>query len=86
MAEAKACLDQATQSVDVLLTDQGLPDGSGLQVIRHARTRRPACKSLVIFVFGDEVNVLTSIEAGALGYIHKDAAPGTVQVPLDAVK
>ena len=67
VAEAKACLDHATQSVNVLLTDQGLPDGSGLQVIRHARTRHLACESLLIFVFGDEDNVLASIEAGVLG-------------------
>ena len=48
VAEAKACLDHATQSVDVLLKDLGLPDGSGLQVIRYARTRHPAFESLVI--------------------------------------
>jgi DNA-binding NarL/FixJ family response regulator len=78
VAEAKDCLDHATQSVDVLLTDLGLPDGSGLQVIRHARTCHPACESLVISMFGDEDNVLASIEAGALGYIHKDAAPDDI--------
>ena len=48
VAEAKACLGHTTQSVDVLLKDLGLPDGSGLQVIRHARTRHPACESVVI--------------------------------------
>ncbi|MEO7108310.1 MAG: response regulator transcription factor [Rhodoferax sp.] len=78
VAEAKDCLDNATQSVDVLLTDLGLPDGSGLQVIRHARTSHPDCEALVISMFGDEDNVLASIEAGALGYIHKDAAPDDI--------
>ena len=78
VAEAKICLNEATQPVDVLLTDLGLPDGSGLQVIRHARTCHPACEALVISMFGDEDNVLASIEAGALGYIHKDAAPDDI--------
>ena len=78
VAEAKVCLDEAAQSVDVLLTDLGLPDGNGLQVIRHARTCHPACESLVISMFGDADNVLASIEAGALGYIHKDAAPADI--------
>lgn len=78
VAEAKACLDQPGQAVDVLLTDLGLPDGSGLEVIRHARLRQPACEALVISMFGDEDNVLASIEAGALGYIHKDAAPDDI--------
>ncbi|MDI1245156.1 MAG: response regulator transcription factor [Rhodoferax sp.] len=72
---AIAFLDDPAQGVDVLLTDLGLPDGSGLEVIRHARRTHPECEPLVISMFGDEDNVLASIEAGALGYIHKDAAP-----------
>lgn len=78
VAEACAWLDQPGNVVDVLLTDLGLPDGSGLDVIRHARKRHPECESLVISMFGDEDNVLASIEAGALGYIHKDAAPDDI--------
>lgn len=60
--------------LDVLLTDLGLPDGSGLEVIRCARRLHPQCEPLVISMFGDDDNVLASIEAGALGYIHKDSA------------
>ena len=78
VAEACAWLDKPGNVVDVLLTDLGLPDGSGLQVIRHARQRHPECEPLVISMFGDEDNVLASIEAGALGYIHKDAAPDDI--------
>ena len=75
VALAKACLSSPGPGVDVLLTDLGLPDGSGLDVIRLARSTHPACETLVISMFGDEDNVLASIEAGALGYVHKDAAP-----------
>lgn len=76
VAQACAWLDrEAGNPVDVLLVDLGLPDGSGLEVIRHARRRHPECESLVISMFGDEDNVLASIEAGALGYVHKDATP-----------
>lgn len=78
VAEAKAWLDAQGEQTDVLLTDLGLPDGSGLDVIRYARQRNPACEALVISMFGDEDNVLASIEAGALGYIHKDAAPDDI--------
>lgn len=75
VAEACAWLDAERDALDVLLVDLGLPDGSGLTVIRHAKQRHPRCEPLVISLFGDEDNVLASIEAGALGYIHKDSAP-----------
>lgn len=84
VAEALVCLDHPSPRVDVLLTDLGLPDGSGLDVIRHARLRHPECEALVISMFGDEDNVMASIEAGALGYIHKDTTPEDVaQTILD---
>nr|WP_251011096.1 response regulator transcription factor [Variovorax paradoxus] len=73
--EALAWLADANEIPDVLLADLGLPDGSGLDVIRAAVARFPECEPLVVSVFGDEDNVLASIEAGAVGYIHKDAAP-----------
>lgn len=78
VADARAWLDDAGNPLDVLLTDLGLPDGSGLEVIRHAMARNPACEALVISMFGDEENVLASIEAGALGYIHKDSTPDDI--------
>lgn len=75
-AQAHAWLDRCdAPALDVLLVDLGLPDGSGLDVIRHACRVHPQCEPLVISMFGDEDNVLASIEAGALGYVHKDAAP-----------
>jgi DNA-binding NarL/FixJ family response regulator len=78
VAEACAWLGQTEQQVDILMTDLGLPDGSGLEVIRHAIAHHPQCEALVISMFGDEDNVLASIEAGASGYIHKDSAPDDI--------
>lgn len=57
---------------DVLLVDLDLPGGSGIELIRHAAHVRPQCEVMVISVFGDEQHVLTSIEAGATGYLLKD--------------
>jgi len=59
-------------SPDVLLVDLGLPDIHGTEVIRYAARTLPECDIMVITVFGDERNVLASIEAGATGYILKD--------------
>lgn len=63
----------ATHRPDVLLTDLGLPDGSGIEVIRQCAALHPDCNILVITMFGDEKNVMSSVEAGASGYILKDS-------------
>lgn len=60
---------------DVLVVDLGLPDGSGIDVIRMAHARWPLCNIMVSTVFGDEAHVMQSIEAGASGYLLKDSAP-----------
>jgi DNA-binding NarL/FixJ family response regulator len=63
----------AHQSADILLVDLGLPDGSGIEVIRYCTHAHPACNIMVVTTSSDEDSVLDSIEAGASGYILKDA-------------
>lgn len=63
----------ATGQIDVLLTDLGLPDGTGIDVIRACVRHLPKCDIMVITMSSDEDNVLACIEAGATGYILKDA-------------
>ncbi len=48
---------------DVLLVDLGLPDGSGIDVIRAAALQWPNCSIMVSTNFGDETHVMRSIEA-----------------------
>lgn len=60
---------------DVLLVDLGLPDGSGIDVIRSAYAKWPTCAVMVCTTFGDEAHVMKSIEAGASGYLLKDGEP-----------
>jgi len=57
---------------DVLLVDLGLPDGSGIEVIKACAAAYPECDILVISVFGDDTNVLNALDAGAKGYILKE--------------
>jgi len=61
------------EPADVLLVDLGLPDGSGIDVIRAARARWPDCGIMVSTGFGDELHVMQSLEAGAAGYLIKDS-------------
>ncbi len=69
-AEAFAALGKKVP--DVVLTDLGLPDGHGNDLIRTVCSRHPATHCLVISVFGDEKHVIDAIAAGASGYLLKD--------------
>lgn len=71
---------------DVLLVDLGLPDGSGLSLIREAQQRLPDCDVMVITVFGDERHVLESIEAGATGYLLKTGLPQDLSGQVRALR
>jgi DNA-binding NarL/FixJ family response regulator len=72
-AEGLRMLEQ--EPADVLLVDLGLPDGSGIEVIRAARVQWPDCSIVVNTMFGDETQVVRSLEAGASGYLLKDGSP-----------
>ena len=65
-------------AVDVLLVDLGLPDGSGIDVIRAAAKLWPNCSIMVSTNFGDETHVMRSIEAGAVGYLLKDSSAAKI--------
>ena len=71
---------------DVLLVDLGLPDMSGLEVIRACAATCPDCEMMVITVFGDEQHILQSIEAGATGYLLKDAMPEDLAAQIHTLR
>jgi DNA-binding NarL/FixJ family response regulator len=70
----QAIASMAAAQPQVLLVDLGLPDMHGTDVIRHAAGTLPDCEIMVITAFGDERNVLASIQAGATGYVLKDCS------------
>ena len=71
---------------DVLLVDLGLPDVSGIDVIRHSALHHPNTDVLVVTMFGDDQHVLASIEAGATGYLLKDALADRICVSIHELR
>lgn len=71
VAEALCWL--SANQCDLLLTDLGLPDGSGLLIIEACRRLHPDADIMVTTSSSDEDQVLACIEAGASGYVLKGA-------------
>lgn len=59
---------------DAVLCDVNLPDGSGLAVLAHARSRALALPVVVLTGSGDEETVLAALRAGADDYSAKTNA------------
>jgi DNA-binding NarL/FixJ family response regulator len=83
---AAALAGLAAKAPDVLLVDLGLPDMSGLEVVRFTGEWHPACDVLVISVFGDEANVLAALGAGARGYLLKGSLERDVTIDIRDIR
>ena len=57
---------------DLGLIDLGLPDGSGVAVVRALRQKRPESSSIVVTIFDDNEHLFPALKAGAQGYLLKD--------------
>lgn len=57
---------------DIALVDLGLPDGSGLDLIRALSGRQPACQIVVTTIYADDHHLFPALRAGATGYLLKD--------------
>jgi two-component system response regulator NreC len=60
---------------DVILLDIGLPDLSGIEVARQVKQRSPATAIVALTIHEDEEYFFKMLEAGAVGYVPKRAAP-----------
>ncbi len=70
-SEADGIRELLARRPDVLLTDLGLPDGSGINIIKAIQQNQLDCEAMVITGFQDEHHVFSALAAGARGYIYK---------------
>lgn len=70
LADAMSLLGQ--YQFDLALVDLGLPDGSGMEVIRALHGSQPSCYVVVATIYDDDRNLFTALKSGAKGYILKD--------------
>jgi DNA-binding NarL/FixJ family response regulator len=60
---------------DVVLMDLSMPDLDGIEATRELTRRAPAANVVVLTSFSDRERILDALDAGATGYLLKDADP-----------
>ncbi len=70
---------------DVVLMDLRMPEGNGVEAITDLTRRRLRCRVLVLTTYDTDSDVIPAIEAGATGYILKDAPPDELFEAVRAV-
>ncbi|HET8628877.1 MAG TPA: response regulator transcription factor [Thermomicrobiales bacterium] len=58
---------------DIVLMDLQMPRLDGVEAIRQIRARHADVQTIVLTTYGDDDSIFSGIEAGARGYLLKDA-------------
>lgn len=75
-ADGPAALDRIRElAPDVAMVDLRLPALTGIEVARAAADEALATRILIISGYDDAATVYAALEAGAVGFVTKDAAP-----------
>lgn len=69
----EAITQAGTLRPDVVLMDLRMPEMGGVEAIRRLREQMPTVRVLVLTTYDTDDDVLPAIEAGAIGYLLKDA-------------
>lgn len=75
----------ATTEPDVVLMDLSMPGLDGFEATAHITATHPSTRVVVITLFDDEPSVVRAFEAGARGYVSKQADPEQILGAIHAV-
>ncbi len=76
VTEALAIFEEV--HADAVVTDLQLPDGTGLDIVRRLRKRAPDLGLVVLTMHAGDDQIFAAMEAGASGFVGKDAPAGEV--------
>lgn len=84
-ADGTAGIDLAARlRPDVVLMDLSMPGLDGVEATRRLQSVAPEVQVVVLTSFADRRRVLDALEAGAVGYLLKDADPAEVAAGVRA--
>ena len=82
---AKSYLEQHADEVDLILLDYFLPDGTGVDVIHHARALCSMAKIVLISGEIENEDLVADTQGLVDGYLGKDVDPETLKAKLNAL-
>src|SRR5262249_34328207 len=75
-ADGRGAIDAATsEQPDVVLMDLAMPLLDGVEATRMIGENVPTARVVVLTAFSETDRILEAVEAGAVGYLLKDAEP-----------
>lgn len=69
----------AAEGAEVVLMDLEMPPPDGIEATRTIRERHPGVAVVILTSFSDRPRILRALDAGAVGYLLKDATPDEVE-------
>jgi DNA-binding NarL/FixJ family response regulator len=70
---------------DIVMMDLSLPKMSGIEAIRIIKAEAPNTRVLALTMHMEEIYVRGALEAGASGYLVKDARPSDLVEAIEAI-
>lgn len=74
----------ASERPDVLILDLSMPDMDGIEVARRLSDDAPDTRIVVFTSFSDRDRIVKALDAGAIGYLLKDAEPDEIHGAIRA--
>ena len=69
----------AADGADVVLMDLEMPPPDGIETTRMLRAAHPGTAVVILTSFNDRARILAAVDAGAIGYLLKDAPPDDLE-------
>jgi DNA-binding NarL/FixJ family response regulator len=72
------------EDADVVLMDLRMPGMDGVEATRAVRASRPGTAVVVLTTYTDDESILAALQAGAAGYLTKNASTDDIRRALEA--
>ncbi len=85
-ADGEEAVQQARETrPDIILLDVQMPNVDGIEALRRIRADNPEARVIVLTTYRNEDYIFPSLEAGARGYLLKDASRTELAAAVRAV-